>query len=103
MGSQTLGLPAATKQFLISPPTSPPVGWEQTSEQPPVINYDLLSAVYSLAEPSETYEVHQGCVATPTIVVSTPGVDNRYEEQNDEVALIRKMSPNIINTPRPPL
>jgi len=93
----------ATKQFLISPPTSPPVGWEQSTEQPPVINYDLLSAVYSLAEPSETYEVHQGCVATPTIVVSTPGVDNRCEEQNNEVAFNRKLSPAIVNTARPPL
>lgn len=99
-GSRTLGLPMATKQFLISPPSSPPVGWEQSSEQPPVVNYELLSTVYSLGAPNETYELHQGCVATPTIVVSTPDCDN---ELSAGMATIRTLPTAIINTPRPPL
>lgn len=44
-----LKLPALEKQFLISPPCSPPVGWEQSRESEPVVNFELLSRLASLA------------------------------------------------------
>jgi hypothetical protein len=43
-----LELPKQEKSFLISPPASPPVDWEQVHEDPPVVNFDLLSAISKL-------------------------------------------------------
>lgn len=45
---QHLQPPALTKQFLISPPASPPYGWEQKGESDPLVNYDLLAAIANL-------------------------------------------------------
>ena len=44
-----LHVPPLEKQFLISPPASPPVGWEQPKEDKPVVDYDLLTAMASLS------------------------------------------------------
>lgn len=40
--------PKNEKTFLISPPASPPVGWEQEFEEPPVVNYELIAAIAKL-------------------------------------------------------
>ena len=44
-----LHVPPLEKQFLISPPCSPPVGWEQPREDKPVVDYDLLTAMAQLS------------------------------------------------------
>lgn len=75
-----LHVPPSEKQFLISPPASPPVGWEQPKEDKPVVDYDLLSAMASLS-PGETHELHQAkqvtmlgkSISTPSIVVQVCG------------------------------
>jgi len=67
-GSPHLAPPAREKQFLISPPASPPVDWRPVEEGRPVINYDLLRAVTQLA-PGEAHELHPPSVSAPGIIV----------------------------------
>ncbi|EDQ89931.1 uncharacterized protein MONBRDRAFT_3061, partial [Monosiga brevicollis MX1] len=52
-----LEVPAPTKQFLISPPASPPIGWEPSHEEPPVVNHALVDALMSL-EPNTPHVLH---------------------------------------------
>eukprot|EP00731_Ephydatia_muelleri_P038530 Em0795g3a len=51
LGSRTLEIPKRTMQFLISPPASPPVGWDQTSETSPCVDYTLVTALAKLQLP----------------------------------------------------
>lgn len=47
-----LSLPPLEKQFLISPPASPPVGWEQEHEAAPnklVFDFDLFVRLSAFA------------------------------------------------------
>ncbi|XP_025096872.1 calcipressin-1-like isoform X2 [Pomacea canaliculata] len=41
--------PKPEKMFLISPPCSPPVGWEQHREAEPVLNFELIQALSNLS------------------------------------------------------
>ncbi|KAI6191765.1 hypothetical protein M3Y97_00263400 [Aphelenchoides bicaudatus] len=86
-----LKLPPLEKQFLISPPSSPPVGWTQSVEMAPVVcDFDLMArlAAYSV---EDSYEVHAG--DGPKIVVIP------CKQEGEDAS--EKMPP--IHTPRPPL
>jgi len=78
--------PPLEKQFLISPPCSPPVGWQQPREDGPVVDYDLLAAIAQLApgenhelQPSTSVTICGNNVDTPSIVVQVCGAGG--EEQ----------------------
>lgn len=62
--------PAPFKQFLISPPASPPAGWEPREEGEPLVNHDLLAALANLT-PGESHELHPPTPEHPAIIVHT--------------------------------
>lgn len=99
--SGSLQLPKPEKHFLISPPASPPVGWEPLEEPVPVINYDLLSAVSALS--NEPQELHPETELTPGIIVHgcpNPGEDPSNESEYHPLNILPR---HIVQTSRPPL
>ncbi|KAF8784310.1 Calcipressin-3 like protein [Argiope bruennichi] len=87
--SSYLQPPSPVRQFLISPPASPPVGWEPVDEAQPCINYDLLTALAKL-QPGEAHELHPPSRTQPGIVVHI------CEDQNVEGPRLK-----IVQTRRP--
>ncbi|KAK3768648.1 hypothetical protein RRG08_065942 [Elysia crispata] len=104
--NQHLQLPKPTKMFLISPPASPPVGWESVPETEPVVNYDLLHAIASL-NPGETHELHPSTEDAPAIVVhlcEDPVGFGNHSNLGAKQKIIGTRRPDISKAPekRPP-
>lgn len=74
--------PAPYKQFLISPPSSPPAGWEPRAENEPLVNHDLLAALANLT-PGESHELHPQTPEHPGIVIHTAIRSDSADEAGD--------------------
>ncbi|XP_055534187.1 protein sarah [Wyeomyia smithii] len=93
--------PKPFRQFLISPPASPPAGWEPAEENEPLVNHDLLAALASLT-PGEIHEIHAQSENHPGIVLhtahhgqageelSTKSAGSSFEEDEDGNMVPRK-------------
>lgn len=103
--------PALEKQFLISPPASPPEGWEPSEEAQPVLNIDLQSALANLL-PGTSHELHAATDDQPGIfvhicpdttitttidqnIVSSASKDIDDDEDDGEAKDVTNFGPNI--------
>ncbi|OQV23414.1 putative Calcipressin-2 [Hypsibius exemplaris] len=122
--SDHLELPPLEKQFLISPPASPPVGWEPVHEGEPIIDYNLVAALAAL-QPGEVHELHPGahdknipaivlqpCVSRECFTTTTSEEEavmmmttesSMMMMSDDDMSASRKVPrPQIVQTRRPP-
>ncbi|XP_013787265.1 calcipressin-2-like [Limulus polyphemus] len=97
--------PTPEKQFLISPPASPPPGWEPVGEAQPAINYDLLSAIADLT-PGGVHELHPPSTSQPGIVVHV--CEQKKEKTQPKLKIVHTRCPgktpslDEMESPSPP-
>lgn len=95
VSNTNLKLPAPHKQFLISPPSSPPAGWEQMAENEPIVNQDLLAALANLT-PGEMHEVHPPTDRQPGIVVHTAQIPEEDDSDASKLRITHTRRPEIM-------
>lgn len=124
---QHLQAPEAKKLFFISPPPSPPHGWESRNEEPPnqvVVAEDLAHALAKLTwEPrheaeGEEKERREQCFGRPrsasSVLLFEPEEDDKtdmpaisvddYTDSGDERSPVSPKAPEmVIHTQRPPI
>ena len=93
--------PALEKQFLISPPASPPEGWAPVEEAQPVLNIDLQSALAKLI-PGSTHELHAATESQPGIVVHICPDTTTEDNCHGDEFVQPKPKIKIAQTPCPP-
>lgn len=80
---QYLEPPTLEKQLLISPPTSPPDGWDPLYErEPAAVNLDLVAAVAQL-QPGGMQELCQASPEHPGVVVQVAPQETSSNDKDD--------------------
>ncbi|UJR36789.1 hypothetical protein I4U23_029502 [Adineta vaga] len=94
--------PEPEKLFLISPPASPPVGWEQKLEDPPIVDLNLIAAIAQL-QPNQSHELFSNVHLSnaPSIVIHTCDDQNNLDDINQSLRQ-KLIKPTLIQTRRPP-
>ena len=80
---QSLDVPKREKAFLISPPASPPLGWEPIEEDGPHINEELVAALERMQPDDIVCELVPATNGMPRIVVETcegPDLEGHYQQ-----------------------
>lgn len=101
--NSSLQPPAPYKQFLISPPSSPPLDWEPRPEGEPIINHELIAALANL-KPGSSHELHPPSPGQPSIVVHTAltaAVMGGPNPTNSPGATSNTSKPRIVHTSCP--
>lgn len=80
--STLLHPPPPVKQFVISPPASPPVNWKPTTEASPVVNHELLTAIARL-KPNQPFEAHVATGDEPSITIHWCEEEDKSGEKKD--------------------
>jgi hypothetical protein len=98
ISNKNLQPPAPVKQFLISPPSSPPLGWQQADEtEPHLFNHDLIAALANL-NPGEVHEIHAPSENQPGILVHTALVHDEQAPADPESEEGKKARMGIVQT-----
>eukprot|EP00038_Savillea_parva_P011239 m.196172 g.196172 ORF g.196172 m.196172 type:complete len:279 (+) comp19706_c0_seq1:76-912(+) len=79
-----LQVPTLEKQWLISPPPSPPPGWRPRVEDPPVVNMALVEALQGL-DPSQEREIHAASEGLPAITVQLADCSDSDNDDNEDM------------------
>jgi len=95
--------PEPEKLFLISPPSSPPVGWEQKVEDPPIVDLNLIAALAQL-QPNQSHELFSSDhgINAPSIVIHTCDDPNILPDDVNNLARQKLIKPTLVQTRRPP-
>lgn len=88
---QFLEAPKNEKTFLISPPSSPPVGWVQVLEDPPIVNLELLATLSTRLNPHEPCELIKSNEGMPGIIIHPCDDSEEFFENNSNAT--RKFMP----------
>ena len=107
--------PAPEKEFLLSPPGSPPVGWEQQKEDRPntqALSDDLIKALQKLsieqdapgAEKVGTSTLFQGSdQAVPGVILHATESRTSSSSRPSGIERVKATKDSMRPTPRPPI